>query len=108
MSGDSDDDDEVNHAENAGISSSSEDGSPRRKRTRKQLPAWTKTSSFHRVEKDRHCSKGISSSEDDDDVLVSEHIQGGTNSRRARKATRSPSLTPPPPLDKESEWCQSL
>ncbi|UZJ53429.1 hypothetical protein CBS101457_002749 [Exobasidium rhododendri] len=100
MSGESEDD-EVAHEGVGADRGSSDDGSPRRKRAKRQLSSWTKTSSHQRAEKLRHSSRHTSTSEELDGQSTG-HIARGMNARRGQRESRSPSLTPPPPLDKET------
>ena len=93
--------------EEAQTGDGSSDEDRRRKKGRRKMSSWTKTSSFSRQDLRRRSS---SQARDGDKRSGSEgivvdgqsgHEQG--QQRGQRKRTRSPSLTPPPPLEKEGE-----
>jgi hypothetical protein len=87
LSGDSEDDDDQQAG--AGNSSDYSDGEKRRrKKRRNNLSSWTKTASFSKGEGSRQPSSSCDA-------------EGPEKERR--KPSRSPSLTPPPELEKDGE-----
>lgn len=98
---------EGSQGEEAQTGDGSSDEDRRRRKGRRKMSSWTKTSSFSKQDLRRRSS---SQARDGDKRSGSESIvvdgQGGHEQgqqKGQRKRTRSPSLTPPPPLEKEGE-----
>jgi hypothetical protein len=89
---------EINADEdNAGSSSDGE--GRRRKKARRQMSSWTKSVSFNKAEPVSSLLSPTQDRDEEDDDLVLSHDSKASR----RKASRSPSLTPPPALDPSGE-----
>ena len=101
--GDDDDDDNEGSDGSAG-GLSSDEGRKRKRPRRRQMPLWAKSTSLSKAEAALKLSKSSRLPLDSRAHTISTDSEGLRGEMKSKqRESRSPSLTPPPPLGKDSE-----